>query len=47
MTDSVSPKVRSQMMSANRRRDTKPEMIVRRYLHRHGFRFRLDVRKLP
>ncbi|WP_366869499.1 DNA mismatch endonuclease Vsr [uncultured Roseobacter sp.] len=35
------------MMSANRRRDTKPEMIVRRDLHRHGFRFRLDVRKLP
>lgn len=34
-------------MSANRRRDTKPEMIVRRDLHRHGFRFRLDVRKLP
>lgn len=34
-------------MAANRRRDTKPEMVVRCDLHRHGFRFRVDVRKLP
>jgi len=47
MVDIVSPEVRSRIMAANRRRDTKPEMIVRRDLHRHGFRFRLDVRKLP
>ncbi|UWR54703.1 DNA mismatch endonuclease Vsr [Phaeobacter inhibens] len=47
MADIVTPEVRSRMMAANRRRDTKPEMIVRRDLHRHGFRFRLDVRKLP
>ena len=26
------------------RRDTKPELAVRRELHRRGFRFRLDVR---
>lgn len=35
------------MMAANRRRDTKPEMRVRRRLHAEGFRFRLDVRSLP
>lgn len=35
------------MMAANRRRDTKPELIVRRHLHAEGFRYRLDVRKLP
>lgn len=47
MADIVSPNVRSRMMAANRRRDTKPELLVRRYLHAQGFRFRLDVRKLP
>lgn len=47
MTDIVSPEVRSRMMAANRRRDTKPELAVRRYLHGEGFRYRLDVRKLP
>lgn len=27
--------------------NTKPEMLVRSFLHRHGFRFRLHVKKLP
>lgn len=35
------------MMSAVKSRDTKPEMIVRRGLHRRGFRFRLNERRLP
>ena len=35
------------MMAANRRKDTKPELLVRRHLHAQGLRFRLDVRKLP
>lgn len=35
------------MMAGIRRRDTKPEMIVRSGLHRRGFRFRLDDRRLP
>jgi DNA mismatch endonuclease, patch repair protein len=35
------------MMSGIRGRDTSPERIVRRYLHRAGFRFRLHVRDLP
>lgn len=34
-------------MSRIRSRDTKPEMIVRRFLHGRGFRFRLHVRTLP
>jgi DNA mismatch endonuclease (patch repair protein) len=45
--DNVSKEIRSRMMAANRRRDTKPEMIVRRSLHADGFRYRLDVRGLP
>lgn len=47
MSDTVSAEVRSRMMKANRRRDTKPEIAVRRRLHGAGFRFRLDVAKLP
>ena len=47
MVDTVSPEVRSRMMAANRRRDTGPEVLVRRHLHAQGLRFRLDVRKLP
>lgn len=31
-------------MTANRRRDTKPELRVRRILHRAGLRFRVDHR---
>ncbi|WP_245156833.1 very short patch repair endonuclease [Lysobacter arenosi] len=34
-------------MRAIRARDTKPELAVRKILHRLGFRFRLHVRALP
>lgn len=33
-------------MRANRRRDTKPEMAVRRAVHAAGLRYRVDVRPL-
>ena len=35
------------MMSGIRGKDTKPEIVVRRFLHRMGFRFRLHRRDLP
>jgi len=35
------------MMAAIRSRDTRPELIVRRYLHHLGFRFRLAPPHLP
>lgn len=35
------------VMQANRRRDTGPELKVRRYLHARGRRFRVDYGKLP
>jgi DNA mismatch endonuclease (patch repair protein) len=38
---------RSLNMSRIRSTDTKPEMLVRRALHRLGFRFRLHARDLP
>jgi len=34
-------------MQAIKGRDTVPEMLVRRYLHAHGFRYRLHVKDLP
>jgi len=34
-------------MSGIRGRDTQPEMAIRRYLHRHGMRYRLHDRSLP
>nr|WP_245300272.1 very short patch repair endonuclease [Methylocystis bryophila] len=34
-------------MKAVRRKDTAPEMLVRRLLHAAGYRYRLHVRKLP
>jgi DNA mismatch endonuclease (patch repair protein) len=47
MTDTVSPQIRSRMMSAIRGRATTPELAVRRYLHAAGLRFRVNVRRLP
>lgn len=34
-------------MSGIRAKNTKPEILVRKLLHRRGFRFRLHVRNLP
>ncbi len=34
-------------MSQIRGKDTKPEMLVRKFLHSNGFRYRLHVKSLP
>jgi DNA mismatch endonuclease (patch repair protein) len=34
-------------MQGNRRRDTKPELAVRRLLHAAGYRYRVDYQPLP
>lgn len=47
MTDVLSPEQRSRCMAAIKGKDTKPEMIVRKYLFSRGLRFRVQVRKLP
>ena len=47
MADKLTPSQRSRCMSRIRGRDTKPEILVRKGLHAHGFRFRLQDRKLP
>lgn len=45
--DTMSTATRSRVMSRIRGRDTKPEMVVRRYLHARGLRYSLHVRALP
>lgn len=47
MTDTVSEAARSYIMSKIRSRDTKPEMLVRRFLFFKGYRYRLHSKKLP
>jgi DNA mismatch endonuclease (patch repair protein) len=45
--DTVSPELRSAIMSRIHGRDTLPEMIVRSLVHGMGYRYRLHVAKLP
>ncbi len=47
MTDVMTPGQRSRCMAAVKGRDTKPEMIVRKYLFSRGLRYRVNDRKLP
>lgn len=47
MTDHVSPERRSQLMRGIRRKDTAPEMFVRRAAHALGLRYRLHCESLP
>ena len=47
MADIVDRATRSRMMSGIKGKNTKPEIIVRSYLHRQGLRFRLHDRRLP
>lgn len=45
--DNHTPEQRSRNMSAVRGKNTKPEIVVRRWLHAAGYRFRLHVATLP
>ena len=45
--DAVDIKTRSRIMAAVRQKGTKPEMILRRELHRLGFRYLINDRRLP
>ena len=47
MSDKLSPEQRHKCMSHIRGKDTRPEMIVRRYLFAHGYRYRLHEMRLP
>lgn len=47
MADVHDPETRSYNMSQIRGKDTKPEMLVRKFLYSNGFRYRLHVKELP
>lgn len=47
MADIVDKATRSRMMSGIRGKNTKPELVLRKTLHRMGFRYRLHVSGLP
>ena len=47
MADVHDKKTRSYNMSRIKGKNTKPEMLVRKFLHANGFRYRLHDKKLP
>ena len=47
MPDKMTPQQRHNCMSHIRAKNTRPEVLVRQYLHAAGFRFRIHVKKLP
>jgi len=47
MADVHSKETRSKNMAAIKGKNTKPEMLVRKFLHAHGFRYKLHDKSLP
>ncbi len=47
MADVHTPAQRSFNMSRVKSKDTKPELTVRKFLHAHGFRYKLHDKTLP
>lgn len=47
MVEKIQPLTRSRMMAGIRGKDTQPEKVVRSFLHKQGFRFRLHKSGLP
>lgn len=47
MADVHSKETRSYNMSRIKGKNTKPEMLVRQFLHANGFRYRLHVKGMP
>ncbi len=47
MADTLTPEQRRRCMSRVKGKDTSPERVVRSFVHRLGYRFRLHARDLP
>ena len=47
MTDTLTPEQRRKVMQKVKSKDTHPEMVVRRLLHKAGYRYRLHRKDLP
>lgn len=47
MTDKITKRARSQIMQRIRSKNMRPEMLVRRLVHKMGYRYRLHKKDLP
>ena len=47
MPDKLTPEQRHRCMANIRSKDTKPEVLVRKFLFARGLRFRINVKRLP
>jgi DNA mismatch endonuclease (patch repair protein) len=47
MADVHSKETRSKNMAAIKGKNTKPEMLVRKFLHANGYRYKLHDKNLP
>lgn len=47
MPDKLTPEQRHKCMASIKSKDTKPEVLVRKFLFANGFRFRVNVKRLP
>jgi DNA mismatch endonuclease (patch repair protein) len=47
MADVHSKETRSYNMSRIKNKNTKPEILIRQFLHKNGFRYRLHVKNMP
>ena len=47
MSDRLTPQQRHKCMSRIHSKATKPELVVRKWLWTHGYRYRLNVRSVP
>lgn len=47
MADKLNPQQRRKCMQSIRSKNTKPVLLVRKFLFSRGFRYRLNVKKLP
>ena len=47
MADTISPENRSKNMASIRNKDTKPEIIIRKALHKQGYRYRTHAKHIP
>ena len=47
MADRMTKEQRHKCMASIKGKNTKPELIVRHYLHARGYRYRINVKRLP
>ncbi len=47
MADNITTEERSEIMARVKSKGNKPELLVRKYLYHHGYRYRVNVAALP